>query len=200
MRMAFGFVGLLISVAILLVIWTASTSQVATSSKPAREVAQRVAGVESSGLGGRASDWVTLTDYTRDGRLVGMTVSQVTPGSSMQMHFGLQSGDRIVKVGPQTVRDIGDADMARALIAESYQRGWSLEVARGSQTLELPQKAAVTLPPTPAPQPMSNAATPAPANSAQPAAAPAAGAAPAEKRSPMQRQLDLIRGAGERED
>jgi len=192
MRMAFGLVGLLVSVAILVYVWSFYTAGVATSGSQARDVAEQIAGVESSGLGGRASDWIKLTDYAPGGKLQGMTVSQVAAGSSIQSYFGIKAGDRIINVGPQSVKDIGDADMARALIAESYQRRWALVVMRGNERLELPQ--------TPKPSPITNtpsaaptAAVPANAPGATPAATP-----PAQpKAAPLQRQLDLIRGAGE---
>lgn len=192
MRLAFGLVGLLVTVAVLAYVWSFYTAQVATSGSQARQVAEQIAGVESSGLGGRASDWLKLTDYSPNGTLQGITVTQVAAGSSMQTYYGVQAGDRIVNVGPQSVKDIADAELAKSLIAEAYQRQWVLVVMRGGERLQLPQSPKASLPLT-APPAANSMAAPAAAPSNRPAAPP-----PQSQGSSLQRQLDLIRGAGER--
>ena len=197
MRFVFGLGGILISIGVIVMImhyaYLPQTQQVITSGNQAREVVEQIAGVDTN-LGGRVSDNITLEPAYAGSRLIGITVKTVAPGSSYVTFYGIRNGDLIDQVGPQSVRDIGDAELTKAQIIESYQRKWELGVQRGGQHLILPipqprpatppppPQPVIAPPPTPAPQP-----TPQPAKPKEPYV------------SPLQRQLDAIQGAGSRD-
>lgn len=195
MRMAFGLAGLLVTIAILAILWSSSMQQTARSGNVAREAAEQIAGVESSGLGGRVSDHMQLGEYTSNGKLEAITVKKLETGSSMQTYYGLRQGDQIVEVGPMKVRDM-DGGLATAMVQEAYQRQSPLVVWRNGQRLELPREKEKAVPPAaPVPTPQPQAAKPA---APTPAPAPAAAPQPAKPtENPLQRQMDLIKGYGQ---
>jgi hypothetical protein len=192
MRMAFGLAGLLVTVGIMVYVWSFYTAQAVRSAAQVRPVAEQIAGVESGGLAGHVSDHMKLTEYAANGKLQAITVTRLDAGSSMESYYGLRQGDQIIEVGPMKVRDM-DGGLAIAMVQEAYQRQESLVVVRDGRTLSLPQMKNVAAPYAPPAQPQA-AKSPAPA----PAPAPAAPAQqPVQPRgNSLQRQLDAIRNYG----
>jgi hypothetical protein len=199
MRAAFGLVSLLVCALIILWVYSQYTVQVASSGTAAREQAEQIAGVDSS-LGGRTSDHIGFDAYYQGSKLQSMQVKRITPGSSFQTYYGLQANDYIDQIGPQSVKDVGDAEMAKALAIEAYQRKWDLGIWRNGKHFMLPEQKAIA-----APAAAISAVPGLPANSvqpipAQPAAQPAQPAQPAKQApyvSPLQRQLDAITNHGQ---
>src|SRR5437764_12636776 len=93
------------------------------------------------------------------GRLDSILVTSIIPNGPMAKYFGLQRNDSITEVGTsgvmQKVRDVGDAELAKAFILEAYQRQQPLTVIREGQqlTLPLPKPRAVPGPAAAAPEP-----------------------------------------------
>lgn len=187
MRMGFGLVGLLVVVAI--IFWalygpsgsgTSYMEQVATQGKQARQQAAQLAGKDLT-TGQRVSDTFTMAPIQTDGHLKGVRIASIEPNSAMQSYFGLQQNDIVTEIGPLSVRDMNDYDLAKASIVEAYQRQEPLTILRGNRTLHLPaDKNESTASETPS--------TAAPSN--QPAAAPTT---PPSGNS-LRRQLDQIPG------
>src|SRR5262245_35832957 len=132
MRAAFSLVSLLVVTFIILWLWTKNTSEVARQSKPAMEQAHQMAGEDTEGM--KAKDSIKLDPMEHNGKLTGMMVDKITAGGPMQKYFGLQRDDLIVAVGPLEMRDY-DAEMARSLILEAYQRKQELAVMRDGERI-----------------------------------------------------------------
>lgn len=203
MRMAFGLTGLLVTVAILVYVWSSYTEQTARSGLIARGAAEQIAGVESGDLTGHVSEHIKLSEFAGpDGKLKAVLVNQIDSGSSMQAYYGLRPGDQIIEVGVMRVRDM-DGGLAVAMVQEAYQRKQPLAVVRDGRRLDLPQARtapAPLAPPVANPQPAAPAPTPGPVATPAPAPAPAP-AAPAQKvepkSNPLHRQLDAIKNYGQ---
>lgn len=140
MRLAFGLIGLLGGlIAIVLFMsfaYLPYTQQVVSKGQSAQSQAEQMAGIDST-LGGRVSQHLTLEPIERGGRVSGLTVKSISPGSSYQSYYGIQTGDIIEEIGGQKVRDL-DAETAKALALESYQRKWDLGITRGGKRFMLP--------------------------------------------------------------
>ena len=196
MRMAFGLAGLLVTVVIMVYVWSFYTQGVSNSAAQVRPVAEQIAGVESGDLTGHVSEHIKLAEYAgTDGKLRSIAVTQIDAGSSMQAYYGLRPGDQIIEVAQMKVHEM-DGGLAIAMVQEAYQRKQMLVVMRDGRRLDLPQPKNAPVPYAPPVQPQ--AATPQPSTPA-PAPAPAA-PAPQPARSnvnPIHRQLDLIKNYGQ---
>lgn len=204
----FGILGLLGLLIAMVLFFSYSylpyTQQVVTSGKSAQERAEQMAGHDSA-IGGRVTDQVKFEPVMTGSRLMAIRVRSIAPGSSYQQHFGIQPNDIIERIGPQTVRDIGEEEMANDLAVEAYQRQWDLAIVRNGRRFTLPQDAAAA-----AQFASPQVITPGQPNPQQTVQQPAAGvpspqqpAQPAPPRnpnndgsSPLQRQLDAITNYG----
>ena len=194
MRMAFGLAGLLVTVAIMVYVWSFYTQGVSNSAAQVRPAAEQIAGVESGDLVGHVSDHFKLAETAGpDGKVRSIAVTQIDAGSSMQTYYGLRPGDQIIEVGEMKVHEM-DSGLAIALVKEAYQRKQTLAVMRDGRRLDLPgpKNAPVPYVQPAQPQPMSVAPAPA-ADPAAPAPQPAQ-----PKKNPFQRQLDMVRPPTER--
>ena len=199
MRYLFGLGSILITVGIILWLMSMQVQHVATLSGPARNVAEQIAGVDTN-LGGRVSENIALESVFQGGKVVGIRVKSVAAGSAFTAWSGIQANDIIDFVGPQAVRDINDAELAKALVLEAYQRKTELGVWRNNVHYALPSQKALLIAPTPlpvkiAPDPI--VAAPNPAIPPQPTAPanPAAQPKQAPYVNPLYRQRDAIQGA-----
>lgn len=211
MRAAFGLIGILGFLVAIILIWYFAylpyTQQVLTSGKSAQQQAEQLAGVDSN-LGGRVTENIKFEPVMAANKVRGLQVKSISLGSSYQSHYGILVGDVIDVIGPQSVRDYDDAEMAKAMAYEAYQRQWDLGVIRNGQhlTLPLPKQAvksplapaAPSAPGTPAAA-AGQAAAPANAQPGQPGQ-PAQPAQPAQQKpyeAPLQRQLNAITNYGQ---
>jgi hypothetical protein len=172
MRMAFGLVGILVAIGVVVWIMSAfylpSAQQASTVQKNVVPKVEQIAGHTRDGE--RASDTIKVDAETSGGRMTGLIVTDVKAGGAMQNYFGLQKGDSIIEIGPQSVKGMGSADEAKDFLVDTYQRSGQITIVRDEKRMTLPAK--------PAP----GAATP-------PTANPTA--------TPLQSQLDAIKGAGQ---
>jgi hypothetical protein len=201
MRMAFGLVSLLVTLAIILFIFKYIEAPVIKEGKKAQDEARQMAGRDEEGE--RVTNAITLDSQDRNGKMESVIVTDITADSAIQQRYGLEKGDVILEMGPLSVRgNMSSPDEAKDMLQDAYQKNYSLVVIRGWDKLTLPMPAGSA----PAP------AAPAVAASAKPAAAgaqadaaqasgntkdPQQGAnAPPPKQQPkgaLDRQLDLIR-------
>lgn len=193
MRMAFGLVSVLVTLGIIILVMSMMLDK-ETGSIPvaleAREEAKQIAGVGKDGEAATQSAF--FEEDTAGGKLRRLTTLRVVPGGAYDTYFGLQQGDEIVEIeqfGSMTkIRDMGDAGLAEAAVSDAYARNQHIIVNRDGQRLTLP------------PPPGTVVAAPTAPNAGAPVTAPTApgntGDAPADNRSPLSRQLDVIKGAG----
>ena len=167
MRYAFGLVGVLVAIGALVLLMSSEltyTHHVVKEGNKAREQAEQIAGVG-------AADSVELGTVNKGGRLEALQIKALGTGGPIEKYYGVQVGDQVVSIGPMSVRDWGDPEMAKAQFLETYQRSGQIIVVRNGQRLTLPQ-AGVSAAAIPVVTPGAPAATPAnpPANApAQPA-------------------------------
>jgi hypothetical protein len=148
MRALFGLVGLLVAIGVL-VWWLGSpggglehTQQVLKSGQTAREQISQVGGLDAN-TGRSAMASAELEEVSSSGKLSGLQVQKVEPDGAYARYFGLEPGDTIVAVVyqglRQSIRDIGDADMAKAQVSDAYSKQGQVIVKRGNAEVTLPQ-------------------------------------------------------------
>ena len=198
MRMAFGLVSLLVTLAIILFIFKYIQAPTLKEGKKAQDQTRQLVGRDEEG--NRVTDAITLDARDRGGKMESVVVTDVVPNSAIQQRFGLQKGDVIVQMGDLSVRDnMSSPDEAKDFLLKTYQDNRELVVLRGWDKLTLPMNenvaraaaAQATTPGTPAqPAPGAQAdATPPPGDSQKPAESPK----PRDNRGALERQLDLIK-------
>ena len=199
MRMAFGLVGLLVTLAIILMLFKTQAPAL-KAGKKAQDQARQMVGRDEDG--NRVTDAVTLDARDRAGKMESVVVSDITPNSAIQQRYGLQKGDVIIQMGDLNVRDnMSSPEEAKDFLLKAYQDNREVVVIRGWDKLTLPMGPGAAPAPANANAPTEPAAQPegaqaqAPetsqdATAAQPAKAPAKAR---DNRSAMERQLDLIK-------
>jgi hypothetical protein len=153
MRALFGLVGLLVGIGVL--VWfmgskgggLEQTQQTLKTGQTAREQISQVGGIDST-TGGSAMSSATLEEVSSSGKLAGLQVQKVEPEGAYARYFGLQQGDTIIAVIyqglRQNIRDIADADMAKAQVSDAFSKQGQLVVKRGNAEVTLPQSGANT--------------------------------------------------------
>jgi hypothetical protein len=195
MRMAFGLVSLLVTIGIIALVMSMMLDKQTGSIGAgivAREEAKQIAGI------GQDGEAATHSAYFENGQTGGkfgkLITMQVVPGGAYDTYFGLQKDDEVVEIeqsgSMMKVNDIsnGDPDLARALISDAYARQQHIIVVRNGVRMTLPG-----VPPTPTVPMVAGVPTTAPA---APAGATPAPAPAQDDRTPLTRQLDLLKGAG----
>ncbi len=163
-----GLIGLLVIVFIVIYLQAQNAQTVLKTAKPLQETAQRLAGEDAHGM--KVADSISLEPVSNGSRTDALLVKTIVPEGPMATYFGLRAGDQIIQVGPQRVRDIGDADLAKDLVLGARMRAWTLVIRRNGTEMTLP------------------ATGPAPAS---PGISTPDQNAP-DTRSPLQRQLESI--------
>jgi len=189
MRVAFGLVSLLVVVAIILLVFSMYKAPVLKRGKSAQDDARQIAGRDEDNA--PVTDAITLDAKDRNGQMLAAVVTSVTPGSTIEKHYGIQKGDEILVLGQLTVKgNMQSADEAKDYLLYAYQRNEPVVVMRGSQKLTLPMDpavaaAAASTPPAPTPA----------ADASQAAAPQTETPAPPAPKKPggLEGQLDLIR-------
>ena len=136
-----GLLALLVVLAIILILFSQHTSQVASVNKEVRPQVEQIAGVDESGR--PVKDTYTLQAVNENGHLKGLKVVQLAPSSPMRKFYGLEQNDLILEASPgggvlMSVKDT-DATTLRDYVAAGYQAKQPLVVLRGDKQLTLPQ-------------------------------------------------------------
>ncbi|MGH7180126.1 MAG: hypothetical protein ACREJC_22300 [Tepidisphaeraceae bacterium] len=153
MRAAFGLVGLLICIGV--IVWIMggrggyldkAKTDIETGRKVGEEVNQ-LAGNARDGSG-PAKESATLEPQSSGGKTDSVLVLSVKPGGAYEKFWGLKRNDSIIEIGPLPVKDqiTSDAD-ADAFVQEAYQRRQNLTVVRDGAKLTLPVAGAAPQPP-----------------------------------------------------
>lgn len=145
MRWIFGLGGLLITAAVIVVILGQDngplgyTQQVVSQGEKARVQARAMSGQDAQGR--RVSQSLQLKMHQPGGRLEGIDVVSIAPGSAAGERWGLVAGDRIIQIGPLPVRNhpfVTDASSAADALDDAYARQQTLILRRADQRLEVP--------------------------------------------------------------
>lgn len=153
--MRFGGIGvlaLLVVVAIILLLYSQNTIPAVQKGQDARGQAEQIAGVDPSG--GRVSDSYDLQTIMDGGKIRGLKVTRISSTSPMKSYYGLQKDDLIVEYGAagslMKVRETDDAELAKAMVADAYQRHQPLVVLRNGAPVKLDGEEKKNTPATPA--------------------------------------------------
>jgi hypothetical protein len=134
-----GLLALLVVVAIILLLYSQHTIPAVQKGQEARHQAEQIAGVDESG--GRVSDSYDLKTESDGGKMRGLRVTRISSTSPMKTYYGLQIGDVIIEYGAagsmMKVRETNDAELAKAMVAEAYQRHQPLTVLRNGAPVKL---------------------------------------------------------------
>jgi hypothetical protein len=193
MRMAFGLVGLLVTLGVIVMImhtYTLPATKKAIQTR--KQVEEDLGGLTRAGMQ-EARDSITLDPQMAGNRFKGLLVKGIVAGGPMQTRYGLLPGDVIVGAKGMRLADVSNDDpaMAEDQVFESNGMKLPLTVVRGGQEMTLEAKKYVFVP---AAGGAGGAGTVAPAPSPAPGNAPgnsgAAGDQPKGPRSPLE---DLLK-------
>lgn len=131
MKFAFGLVGVLVALGVIVMIMSAGldyNSQVIKTSQQAKETSAQITG---KGF----NESFTAEAVDRNGKIVALKITSVIPNEPMDLIFGLRTGDEIVTIGPNDLRDLNDEDLARGLLLDASRGGSSLVIMREGQRI-----------------------------------------------------------------
>ena len=191
MRMALGLVSLLVVLGIILLLFSIYEAPMIKSGTNARQQAQQIAGRDEDNA--PVTDAIVLDAQDHNGRMEGVVVKSVVPGSAIETLYGFQPGDVILQLGELTVRDyMSSPDEAKDFLLKAYQENRPVVVMRGYERVTLPLEA-------PARNAAASAAPPKPAPGVTPAEPEKSAQAKPTPKKPggLEGQLDLIRGLSE---
>src|SRR5271154_4429264 len=95
MRAAFGLVGLLVTVGVLMLLMSKYMPVIMKSNQSATVQVNQIAGNDTE-TGLRASDSAVFQPLTTGGRLSGILVTRVVDAGAYQKYFGIQRNDTII--------------------------------------------------------------------------------------------------------
>jgi hypothetical protein len=164
MRMAFGLVGLLVTVGVIAWLMYAIEAPDIQASHAAQQQAETLVNQLNAqdANGVKVEDaYKVFADSRDDGKLQDLQVTQVLPGGPMDVKYGLKPNDVIIAViDGHTVRTdlngLNSEQDGKDAIRDAYTTDGQLIVQRGDQklTLPLPKSAPPSLPPPVANTPM----------------------------------------------
>jgi len=96
----------------------------------AHRQAEHIAGVDASGM--RVSESITLEAETFGQPARGLIVKSVAAGGPMASTYGLESGDKIIRV-----RDADDSELSEDQVYSAWQRRQAIVVERDGRELTL---------------------------------------------------------------
>jgi len=171
MRAAFGLVGLLVGVAVLIAWWGIKGGvgdYTQTTLKTGKQVQEELKPLTGAGMRDFRES-ISIEASTAGGKTVALLVTDIKPGGLAEAFYGLKTGDAIVQIGDLRVKDqMTSGEEGFDYLAEAYGRKQAIVVSRDDKEIVLPQ-------------------------AVQPTAGP-----PRDDRGSLQRQLDNITNAGQR--
>lgn len=194
MRMGFGLVSLLVTVAIILYLMVGGggtggpgyLQQVAKTNKQLKGQVNVISGYDP-GRQVLATDSIHYHIDRSAGR-PRLMVTEVMAGGPMEERFGLRPGDRVIELGALDVTmNISNFDDATAAFHDAYARGGTIVVMRDGKQLTLPDADHLAR----IAERDRQAALAAAASAGTPP--PTASAAPADDRDAVGRALDAVR-------
>lgn len=142
MRMAFGLIGVLVALGVLVLMYShffgSHTESVLQQGQKAKKEVEQIAGI---GNGMKITDSITIEPQMIGSKVDNVMVTSIVAGGPMATYFGLKRDDCIVEANGLHLRDF-DGEMAKAQVFESYQRKQPLVVLRDGEKITLPTAAA----------------------------------------------------------
>lgn len=148
MRAMFGLVGLLVTVGVVVWLFSLTSIPTAKEGEKAHEQAQQISGRGQDG--GAAVDSFKVRSEMRGNRLESLLVTDLTAGGAVDQFYGLKKGDRIVQISTHGVlTKIGDVSnddekTAKAMVHDAYQASEPIVIERNGQQITLPTQAGST--------------------------------------------------------
>ncbi len=139
MRAFGGLLALLITVALILWLWTEHTTVVVEKSKPAMETANQLSGHDREGRGTKASDGIKLEGVSQGGQLRSIKVIDIKADNALATFYGLRLDDCIVQAGSFDFRGEDEKLAIAMTFQEGYQKQLPLIVLRDGEKITLPQ-------------------------------------------------------------
>lgn len=142
MRAGFGLVGILITIGVIVWLWSEiilpHDKAVIDAGRKATTQLNQIAG--SSADGSIRFDQSLEFDVTRrNGRITDLIVLSVKPSGPAETFYGLKKGDFIVEIGPLSVREMMNSkEEASDFLLDAYQRSQPIQIVRNGQRLTLP--------------------------------------------------------------
>lgn len=194
MRMAFGMVSLLVTVAIILYLMVGGGTggpgylqQVSKTNKQLKGQVNVISGYDE-GRQILATDSIKY-HIDRAGGRPKLMVTEVMPGGPMDTRFGLKPNDRVLEIGALDVNmNVSNFDDATAALHDAYARNGTLVVLRDGEKITLPDAAHLAKI-----EAMKKQAALDEAAAAQAPATPAPEASTGDDRSAVQKALDAVR-------
>ena len=159
MRMAFGLVGLLVTIGVIAWLMHAIYLPDVQASLHAQQKAEtfvnQLNGVDANGV--RIEDtYAAFADMRGDGKLQDLQITMVRPGSPMELKFGLRANDVVLAaIDGHTVRTdlsgLNNEQEGKDAIRDAYTTDGQLVVQRGEVQITLPLPKSQQPPPPPAP-------------------------------------------------
>ena len=146
MRMAFGLIGLLVAIGVIVWIISAvgapSMQNAANVQKNVKPKVEQIAGKDSA-TGEDARKSISLDASSRNGKMTGVLVTALTPGGAFEKYFGLQRGDVIIEIAPaggafMPVSDMSTPAEAKDQLLSAFQNSQQIVVMRNEQKATLP--------------------------------------------------------------
>lgn len=136
MRSAFGLVGLLVAVGIIIILWSVGfhPADQVQRGQPAKEQAQQWAGVTEDGV--KVRDTIRYSSFESGGRFRGLMIDEMTPQSPMRTFYHLKENDVIIEAMEMTFKDYS-FDEAKAFVETAYQRTGRITILRDGQRIRL---------------------------------------------------------------
>ncbi len=161
MRVVVGIIGLLVAIGV--VVWIMHSAelpavqQAADVQKNVKPKVEQMAGKDSAS-GEDARTTIKLADESKNGKMTGVLVTDVTAGGAMEKYFGLKRGDVIVEIAPSggvmmPVSGMSSASEAKDQLLTALQNFQQVVVMRDEKK--------VTIPANPGVPPMGKPAAPA---------------------------------------
>jgi len=139
MRAAFGLVGLLVTIGIIVLLMRLYLPATVEANKKARNEVSQWAGQDSEGR--KAGETLKFTAMRRnDGRLSSVLVDKIASDDPMAAYWGLKTNDSIVEI-EQSGLDFSDMsdDDVKNFVLQAFTRRNKLVVMRDGQKIALPQ-------------------------------------------------------------
>ncbi len=143
MRAAFGLIGILATLGVLILILAGPGGYLQhsqTAIKAGRKGTAEVNVIAGNAPDGtvRAIDTITFNlERTQAGKLRGLLVVAIVPDGAMAQRYDLKVNDLITEFGPVSFDIVQDHSDAEAFLTDAYQRGSPLTVMRDGQPMTL---------------------------------------------------------------
>jgi hypothetical protein len=140
MRIAFGLVGILVTLGVIIMIMSfIELPAIKQARQTQKKTEQTLGALTSSGIQD-SKDSIVLDPLTKGSRFDSLIVRSIVPGGAMQVNYGLMTNDVIIGVNGMTFDTVanGDSELAESLIWEARGKQQKLMVVRNGRKLDLP--------------------------------------------------------------